>query len=63
VSDKAKAQDLLVVFNTSNKAQSLDAISLKTIDNQENSKLVYRSSNRTKEDKIAPLSFAIYQWN
>ncbi len=60
-SNKAKAQDVLVVFNTANKAQRLDVITQKINDKQANSKLVYRSSKTTKEGEISPLSFAIYQ--
>ena len=58
---EAKAQDLLIVFNTANKAKHLDVITQKITDKQENSKLIYQSSNMTEEGEIAPLSFAIYQ--
>jgi len=60
-SAKGKAQDLLVVFNTANKAQRLDVVTQEIADKKANSKLVYRSSTTTKADEIAPLSFVMYQ--
>ncbi len=61
ITGKDKSQDLLVVFNTANKAQRLDIITLKKASKKAKAKLVYRASNMTKEDEIAPLSFVIYQ--
>lgn len=53
---KNKAQDFLVVFNTADTAQQLDLLTEHC-----NSELVYRSAPAEKGNKIAPLSFAIYQ--
>ena len=59
--NKTKAQNLLVVFNTAINAQSLDVVTEKTAFKQTEIKLLYRSVKSGKAEEIAPLSFAIYQ--
>ncbi|MCW8866550.1 MAG: alpha-amylase family glycosyl hydrolase [Colwellia sp.] len=54
---QGKTQKLVLVFNTANKAQSLDVIG-----NKQKVGLVYESAEN-KKDYIEPLSFAIYQVN
>ena len=49
-------QELLIVFNTANHAESLDVVS-----GCKNAKQLYSSGSSQETDKIAPLSFAIYQ--
>jgi glycosidase len=56
-SSHGKAQKLMLVFNTANKMQSLDAINHK-----QKVTLLYQSAVSEK-GKISPLSFAIYQVN
>jgi glycosidase len=56
-----KAQNLLVIFNTATKAQRIDVLTDTAASKQTETKLLYRSINTDKTDKIAPLSFAIYQ--
>jgi glycosidase len=51
-----KAQTLLIVFNTANKAQRLDVLS-----GHSKAHLLYRSERVKNKDQIAPLSFTIYQ--
>jgi len=51
-----KEQELLIVFNTANRVEPLNVL-----DNRQNAKLLYVSGDSQSEDKIAPLSFAIYQ--
>ena len=58
---KSKAQNLFVVFNTATNAQPLQLMTGEKNAKQAENKLLYRSDNTTKLDKIAPLSFAIYQ--
>ncbi|MBU2870760.1 alpha-amylase family glycosyl hydrolase [Colwellia sp. E2M01] len=53
---KYKAQKLMVVFNTAITTQKLSALGAKN-----NGTLVYRSTESSKANEIAPLSFAIYQ--
>lgn len=57
----AKAQNLLVVFNTSISIQRLNVLTEKVDFKQTETKLLYRSAKIDKTDEIAPLSFAIYQ--
>ena len=59
--NKTKAQNLLVVFNTAINAQSLDVVTEKTAFKQTEIKLLYRSVKSGKAEEMAPLSFAIYQ--
>lgn len=59
--NKTKAQNLLVVFNTAINAQSLNVVTEKTAFKQTEIKLLYRSVKSGKAEEIAPLSFAIYQ--
>ncbi len=54
--NKEKAQDLLVVFNTAETAQTLDLLTERC-----NSELLFSSNTTAKANEIAPLSFAIYQ--
>jgi len=56
VSGQDKTEKLLVVFNTANHAEPLDVLN-----HCENAKLLYKSANIENDNKIAPLSFAIYQ--
>lgn len=49
-------QVLLIVFNTANHAESLNTIHLR-----KNATLLYLSADSQDVDKIAPLSFSIYQ--
>ena len=53
---KREEQNLLVVFNTADKAQHLDVLT-----EQADAKLLYRSTTSQKTNEIAPLSFALYQ--
>ena len=54
-------QNLLVVFNTANKAQQLDVLTEQVGTMKTESKLLYSSTTSQKANEIAPLSFAIYQ--
>jgi len=54
--NKEKAQDLLVVFNTAETAQTLDLLTERC-----NSELLFSSNTTAKANEIAPLSFAIFQ--
>ena len=58
---EAKAQNLLIVFNTADNAERLDVITEQADANKTKAKLVYRSVKAKKDGEIAPLSFAIYQ--
>ena len=58
---KYKAKNILVVFNTADKAQGLDVLTEKNGTKQIERKLLYRSVNADKANEIAPLSFALYQ--
>lgn len=55
-----KEQTLLIVYNTANHVESLNVLD-SGIHGAKNTKLVYLSSDSHGDDKIAPLSFAIYQ--
>lgn len=55
-----KEQELLVVFNTANHVESLNVLD-SHIHRDKNAKLLYLSNDSQDDDKIAPLSFAIYQ--
>jgi glycosidase len=55
-----KEQEVLIVFNTSSHIESLDVIRNHT-KGYNNTKLVYLSAPSEGDNKIAPLSFAIYQ--
>jgi len=54
-----KEQKLLVVFNTANHIESVNV--LQSYTHNKGSKLLYSSTDSQGDDKIAPLSFAIYQ--
>ena len=58
---EAKAQNLLIVFNTADNAERLDVITEQADANKTKARLVYRSVKAKKDGEIAPLSFAIYQ--
>ena len=58
---EAKAQNLLIVFNTADNAERLDVITEQADANKKKAKLVYRSVKAKNDGEIAPLSFAIYQ--
>ena len=55
-----KEQEVLIVFNTSSHIESLDVIRNHT-KRYNNTKLVHLSAPSEGDNKIAPLSFAIYQ--
>jgi len=56
ISGKDNTEKLLVVFNTANHAEPLDVLN-----GCKNAQLLYKSANIESDNKIAPLSFAIYQ--
>jgi glycosidase len=60
LNEQEKEQTLLIVFNTASNAEPLNVLDSR-IDNYRNTKLLYLSADSQGDDKIAPLSFAIYQ--
>ena len=55
-----KEQELLIIFNTSSHIESLDVLRNHT-KRYNNAKLVHLSGPSEGDNKIAPLSFSIYQ--
>ncbi|GAW95623.1 MULTISPECIES: alpha-amylase family glycosyl hydrolase [Colwellia] len=60
-SSQYQAQNLLIVFNTADKVQYLDVLTVKGGAKQTDSEVVYRSAKAEQGDEIAALSFVIYQ--
>ncbi|WP_019026403.1 alpha-amylase family glycosyl hydrolase [Colwellia piezophila] len=59
-SSEEKSQELLIVFNTADKAQRLDVVTQQKATKKTPVKLLYRSVTAKKDGEIAPLSFNIY---
>jgi glycosidase len=60
LNEQEKEQTLLIVFNTANNVESLNVLDSRS-HNDRNTTLLYLSADSQGDDKIAPLSFAIYQ--
>jgi hypothetical protein len=56
LNEQDKKQELLVVFNTANQVEPL-----KVLERYKKAKRLYISADSQGDNKIAPLSFAIYQ--
>jgi glycosidase len=60
LNEQEKEQTLLIVFNTADQVKSLKVLN-SGIYNDKHAKRLYLSADSQGDDKIAPLSFAIYQ--
>jgi glycosidase len=60
LNEQEKEQTLLIVFNTADQVKSLKVLN-SGIYNDKHAKRLYLSADSQDDDKIAPLSFAIYQ--